>query len=66
MSAVSLPHPSGFSDMKARPVTKKLKDKSFAADVPREGSHRGTTLINRNLNDHIAFLVGVYAGRNDF
>ncbi len=63
MNAVSLVRPNGFADMKISSVTKKLKDKSFAADVPREHIRKGAGLIGRELNDHIAFLIGVFRGQ---
>ncbi|MDZ7771241.1 MAG: hypothetical protein U5K31_00605 [Balneolaceae bacterium] len=60
MNAVSLVRPNGFADMKVKSVTKKLKDKSFAADVPREHIQRGAELIGTELRDHITFLIGVF------
>ncbi len=61
MHAVSLMRPDGFSGMKAKSVTKKLKDKRFAANVSRDDIHRGAELIYTPLNDHILFLAGVFA-----
>lgn len=60
MNAVSLVRPNGFADMKVSSVTKKLKDKSFAADVPREHIRKGAELIDTELNDHISFLIEVF------
>lgn len=60
MHAVSLMRPEGFSGMKAKSVTKKLKDKRFAANVSREDIHRGADLIDTDLNEHILFLAGVF------
>jgi len=60
MNAVSLVRPNGFLDMKISSVTKKLKDKSFAADVPREDIEKGAELIDKDLKDHIAFLIEVF------
>ena len=60
MNAVSLVRPNGFADMKVKSVTKKLKDSSFAADVPRDHIRKGAELIDRELNDHIAFLIDVF------
>lgn len=60
MNAVSLVRPNGFSDMRIKSVTKKLKDKSFAADVPRDHIRKGAELINTSLDDHIAFLITVF------
>ncbi|MEQ8525481.1 HD domain-containing protein [Gracilimonas sp.] len=60
MNAVSLMRPNGFEDMKVKSVTKKLKDAKFAANVPREDIRKGATLIGKNLNDHIIFMIEVY------
>jgi len=60
MNAVSLVRPNGFSDMKVKSVRKKLKDKRFAAEVPREDIQKGAELIGSELSDHIAFLIGVF------
>lgn len=60
MHAVSLMRPEGFSGMKAKSVTKKLKDKRFAANVSREDIRRGAELINADLGEHIVFLAGVF------
>lgn len=63
MNAVSLVRPNGFSDMKIRSVTKKLKDSSFASNVPRDAIRKGADLVNRDLNDHIQFLIDVFRER---
>lgn len=60
MNAVSLMRPNGFSDMKVKSVRKKLKDKRFAENVPREDIQRGAKLIGKELSDHIQFLIGVF------
>lgn len=60
MYAVSLVRPNGFADMRVKSVTKKLKDKSFAENVPREDIRRGAELIGAELRDHIAFLIEVF------
>lgn len=57
MHAVSLMRPGGFEGMKAKSVTKKLKDKRFAANVSRDDIRRGAELINTDLNEHILFLA---------
>ncbi len=64
MHAVSLMRPDGFSGMKAKSVTKKLKDKRFAANVSREDIHKGAGLIHTELNDHILFLAKVFENRD--
>ncbi len=60
MNAVSLVRPNGFADMRVKSVTKKLKDSSFAADVPREDIKKGAQLIDTDVNDHITFLIEVF------
>lgn len=60
MHAVSLMRPEGFRGMKAKSVTKKLKDKRFAANVSREDIHKGAELIETELAEHIVFLAGVF------
>ena len=60
MYAVSLMRPNGFSDMKVKSVRKKLKDKRFAANVPREDIKTGAELIQSELSDHIQFLIEVF------
>lgn len=60
MYAVALMRPNGFSDMNVKSVTKKLKDKRFAENVSRDDIKRGAELINKSLQDHIAFLINVF------
>jgi len=60
MHAVSLMRPNSFKDMKPKSIMKKLKDKSFAANVSRDDIYHGAELINTNLSDHIAFLIEVF------
>jgi putative nucleotidyltransferase with HDIG domain len=60
MNAVSLMRPNGFSDMKVKSVRKKLKDKRFAENVPREDIQKGAELIGKELSDHIQFMIQVF------
>ncbi len=60
MHAVSLMRPTGFEGMKVKSVTKKLKTLNFAANVPREDIDKGALLINKTVNEHIQFLIGVF------
>jgi len=60
MNAVALMRPNGFSDMKVKSVTKKLKDKRFAENVPREDIHKGADLISLQLNDHIKNMIEIF------
>lgn len=60
MNAVSLMRPNKFDDMKVKSVTKKLKDLNFVANVPREDIRKGAELIDKDLSEHIAFLIDVF------
>jgi len=60
MHAVSLMRPNGFADMEVKSVKKKIKDKSFAANVSREDIKKGFLLINRSPEEHIQFLITVF------
>lgn len=60
MHAISLMRPNGFADMQAKSVKKKLKDKSFAANVSRDDIMEGVKLIDMALDEHIAFLIEVF------
>jgi putative nucleotidyltransferase with HDIG domain len=59
MNAVSLVRPNRFQDMKPKSVTKKLKDKRFAENV-REDIREGAQMINKELRDHLLFLIDVF------
>jgi len=61
INAVSLMRPTRFEEMKVKSVTKKLKTLNFAANVPREDISKGADLINSPLNEHIQFLINVFA-----
>ena len=45
--------------MKAKSVTKKLKDKSFAAKVERDEVYKGTEMLGVDLSEHINFIISV-------
>ena len=60
MHAVSLMRPNGFSDMKPKSVKKKIKDKSFAANVSRDDIKQGFELIEKTPDEHITFLIEVF------
>lgn len=64
MNAVSLMRPNGFADMNPKSVKKKLKDKSFAANVSREDIQQGFELIGKTPDEHIAFLIEVFKKEN--
>lgn len=60
MHAASLMRPNGFNDMEVKSIKKKLKDKSFAANVSREDIQHGFDLIGKSADEHIGFLIGVF------
>lgn len=60
MHAVSLMRPNGFADMEVKSVKKKLKDKSFAANVSRDDINLGFELIGKTPDEHIGFLIAVF------
>jgi len=60
MHAVSLMRPNGFSDMKSKSIKKKIKDKSFAANVSRDDIRQGFELIGKTPDEHISFLIEVF------
>lgn len=60
MTAYALMRPNHFSGMKPGKVKKRLKDKSFAANVSREDVNMGFELIPEDANEHISFLVTVF------
>jgi predicted hydrolase (HD superfamily) len=60
MHAISLMRPNGFADMEVKSVKKKLKDKGFAVNVSREDIARGVELIEKPIEEHIAFLIEVF------
>ncbi|MEP1150409.1 MAG: HD domain-containing protein [Balneola sp.] len=60
MHAVSLMRPTGFEGMKVKSVNKKLKTLKFAESVPREDIRKGADLIDKDLNEHIKFLISCF------
>jgi lysyl-tRNA synthetase class 2 len=60
INATSLMRPTRFEGMEAKSVKKKLKDKSFAANVSRNDIDKGFELIGKSPDDHITFLIQVF------
>ena len=50
IGAVALMRPTGISDMEAKSVVKKFKDKKFAAGCSREVIERGASMLGRELD----------------
>lgn len=57
VTACALMRPEGLEGMKARSVRKKMKQKSFAANVSREDIVRGAEELSVDLNEHIDFVI---------
>ncbi len=56
-TAVALMRPDGIHGMQAKSVRKKMKQKSFAANVSREDIVRGAEDLGVDLNEHIQFVI---------
>ena len=55
--ATCLVRPTGIDDLKPKSVTKKLKDKQFAAGVSRDEVQRGVELISLERSEHIQNVI---------
>ena len=53
IGAVALMRPTGISDMEAKSVVKKFKDKKFAAGCSRDVISRGAEMVEMDLKDLI-------------
>ena len=63
--ACSLVRPTGISDLRAKSVKKKLKDRSFAAAVNREEIAEYTEVIGEEMSEHIDFVIEAMRGIAD-
>jgi putative nucleotidyltransferase with HDIG domain len=61
ITAVALMRPEGIGGMQAKSVKKKMKQKSFAANVSREDIVRGAEDLGVDLDEHIQFVIGAMA-----
>lgn len=55
--AACLVRPTGIDDLKPKSVTKKLKDKTFAAGVSRDDVQSGMDLIGKERSEHIQNVI---------
>ena len=55
--ATCLVRPSGIDDLKPKSVTKKLKDKAFAAGVSRDEVAHGIELLGLDRSEHIQNVI---------
>ena len=60
--AAALVRPQRLTGMKTKSITKKLKQKSFAAAVSREDIHEGATVLELPLTDHINNCIEALQG----
>lgn len=60
INAASLVRPTRFQGMEVKSVVKRLKSPAFAANVSREDISKGAELINKPIEEHIAFLIAVF------
>lgn len=63
--ASCLVRPNGIDDLKPKSVTKKLKDKAFAAGVNRDDVARGVELIGLERSEHIQNVIDGMRARAD-
>jgi len=57
ITAVGYVRPTGLTGMNPKSVTKKLKDKAFAAAVSRDDIRNGAASLELELNEHIANVI---------
>lgn len=55
--AYSLMRPNGYAAMEVKGVLKRLKDKTFAANVSRDDIHDACTRAEMKIEDLIAFII---------
>jgi len=60
--AVALVRPTGITDLKAKSVKKKLKDRSFAAAVNREEMAEYVAVIGEEMTEHVDFVIDAMRG----
>lgn len=66
ITAASLVRPSrSILDLEAASVIKRMKDKAFARQVPRDHLRRGAELMGLPLDAHIANVIGFMRERAD-
>jgi putative nucleotidyltransferase with HDIG domain len=57
ITAAALVRPNGISDLEASSVKKKMKQKTFAANVNRDDIARGAADFRVDLTEHIQFVI---------
>jgi putative nucleotidyltransferase with HDIG domain len=62
VTAAALVRPNGIEDLEASSVKKKMKQKSFAANVNRDDIVRGAADFGVELTEHIQFVIDAMKG----
>ena len=62
ITAAALVRPNGITDLEASSVKKKMKQKSFAANVNRDDITRGAADLGVELTEHIQFVIDAMKG----
>src|SRR5215510_11524101 len=62
ITAAALVRPNGITDLEASSVKKKMKQKSFAANVNRDDIARGAADFGVDLTEHIQFVIDAMKG----
>jgi putative nucleotidyltransferase with HDIG domain len=62
ITAAALVRPTGITDLEASSVKKKMKQKSFAANVNREDIARGAADLGVDITEHIQFVIDAMKG----
>jgi putative nucleotidyltransferase with HDIG domain len=62
ITAAALVRPNGITDLEASSVKKKMKQKSFAANVNRDDIARGAADFGVELTEHIQFVIDAMKG----
>jgi putative nucleotidyltransferase with HDIG domain len=57
--------PQGLDGLTPKSVEKKLKQPSFAAAVDREAVRGGAELLDRDVDEHVAFVIAALQERGD-
>lgn len=63
ITASALVRPNGISDLRAKSVKKKMKDKGFARSVSRDDIRTGAEEAGLDLTEHIDFVIEAMRGR---
>ncbi len=63
--ASALIRPTGITDLGAKSVKKRLKDKRFAAAVSREDIRQAQEALGEDLTEHIEFVISAMRGITD-